>query len=184
MTGTFKAQLAQHGMEDKLRAVLDEIPRVRAELGYPISATPFSQLLGTQAVLNIITGERYAQTTDEVALYVLGAYGRPPAPIDPDVMDRILSTPRGRSLTGWERPDKTLAEVREEYGGRDLSDEELFRRHFAPVEDIEATRAAGPLKRDYVLRDSLSDLITQAMEYPGARRLRLSTPDLSVDLRR
>ncbi len=115
---------------------------------------------------------------------MLGAYGQPPAPIDPDVMDRILSTPRGRSLTGWERPDKTLEEVREEYGGRDLSDEELFRRHFAPVEDIEATRAAGPLKRDYLLRDSLSDLITQAMEYPGARHVRLSTPDLSVDLRR
>lgn len=184
MTGTFKAQLAQHGMEERLRDVLDEIPLVRQELGYPISATPFSQLVGTQAVLNIIAGERYAQTTDEVVMYVLGAYGEPPAPIDPEVMDRVLSTPRGRALAGWERPDKTLDQVREEYGGRDLSDDELFRRHFAPVEDIEAARAAGPVLRDYPLSASLSDLIKQALDHSQARHLNLQTSELSLELRR
>jgi oxaloacetate decarboxylase (Na+ extruding) subunit alpha len=184
MTGTFKAQLAQHGMEERLRDVLDEIPLVRQELGYPISATPFSQLVGTQAVLNIIAGERYAQTTDEVVMYVLGAYGEPPAPIDPEVMDRVLSTPRGRALAGWERPDKTLEEVREEYGGRDLSDDELFRRHFAPVEDIEAARAAGPVPRDYPFTASLSDVIKQALDHSQARHLNLQTSELSLELRR
>lgn len=184
MTGTFRAQLAQHGMEDRWREVLDEIPQVRAELGHPISATPFSQLVGTQAVLNVITGARYSQTTDEVALYVLGAYGQPASPIDPDVMDRLLSTPRGRSLIGWRRPEKTLEEVRIEYGGRDLSDEELFRRHFAPVEDIEATRAAGPLRCDYPLRAELPQLIGEALERRSARRVRLSRDGVSIDLRR
>ncbi len=184
MTGTFKAQLAQHGMEERLRDVLDEIPLVRQELGYPISATPFSQLVGTQAVLNIIAGERYAQTTDEVVMYVLGAYGEPPAPIDAEVMDRVLSTPRGRALAGWERPDKTLEEVREEYGGRGLSDDELFRRHFAPVEDIEAARAAGPVLRDYPFSASLSDLIKQVLDHSQARHLNLQTSELSLDLRR
>ena len=104
MTGTFKAQLAQHGIEDRLAAVLDEIPRVRQELGYPVSATPFSQFIGTQALMNIVTGERYSTTIDELALYVQGAYGHPPAPIDQDAKDRILNTPRGRELTGWTRP--------------------------------------------------------------------------------
>lgn len=184
MTGTFKAQLAQHGMEDKLRAVLDEIPRVREELGHPVSATPFSQLLGTQAVLNIIARERYAETTEEVVLYVLGAYGTPPAPIDPDVQDRVLSSTSGRRLAGWTRPEMTLEEVRLEYGGRNLSDDDLFRRHFAPVEDIEATRAAGPIARDYVFRDTISSAILRAMEHASARRLRLTTTDLSLDLRR
>ena len=185
MTGTFRDQLAQHGMEDRMRAVLDEIPRVREELGYPISATPFSQLLGTQAVLNIITGERYSETTDELTLYVLGAYGEPPAPIDPDVKDRILSSKRAKELQNWERPDKTLAEVREEYGGRDLSDEELIRRHFAPVKDIEATRAAGPLRRDYPFRDALPDVIAQALQRSdGTRRLSVRTSDVSIELRR
>jgi oxaloacetate decarboxylase alpha subunit len=184
MTGTFKAQLAQHGMADKLRAVLDEIPQVRQDLGHPVSATPFSQLIGTQAVLNIITGERYAQTTDEVALYVLGAYGEPPSPVDPDVKDRILGSARGQALIGWKRPELTLDEVRVEFGGRDLSDAELFRRNFAPVGDIEATRAAGPLRTDYPFKDSLTSLITDAMQTTGARHVRLSTPKVSLDLRR
>jgi oxaloacetate decarboxylase alpha subunit len=184
MTGTFKAQLAQHGMEDRLRDVLDEVPRVREELGYPISATPFSQFVGTQAVLNIITGERYSQTTDEIVLYILGAYGEPPAPVDENVKDRVLSTSRGRALIGWERPDKTLEQVREEYGGRNLSDDDLFRRHFAPPEDIDAALAAGPVRKDYPFHASLSDLIGQAMEHPSARRLELRTAGVSVDLRR
>ena len=157
--------------------MLEEIALVRQELGYPISATPFSQLVGMQAVLNIITGERYAQTTDEVVMYVLGAYGEPPAPIDAEVMDRVLSTPRGRALAGWERPDKTLEEVREEYGGRGLSDDELFRRHFAPVEDIEAARAAGPVLRDYPLFR-----LALGSDQAGARPLS-GTPPESPDLR-
>ena len=184
MTGTFKAQLAQHGMEDRLRDVLDEVPRVREELGYPISATPFSQFVGTQAVLNIITGERYSQTTDEIVLYILGAYGQPPAPIDEDVKDRVLSTKRGKSLIGWERPDRTLEQVREEYGGKDLSDDDLFRRHFAPPEDVDAALAAGPVRKDYPLHSSLSELISEAMERSSARHLELQTNGVSLELRR
>jgi oxaloacetate decarboxylase (Na+ extruding) subunit alpha len=184
MTGTFKAQLAQHGMEDRLRDVLDEVPRVREELGYPISATPFSQFVGTQAVLNIITGERYSQTTDEIVLYILGAYGEPPAPIDQEVKDRLLSTSRGQALIGWERPDKTLEQVREEYGGKNLSDDDLFRRHFAPPEDVDAALAAGPVRKDYPLHSSLSELISEAMDRSSARHLQLQTNGVSLELRR
>ena len=59
MTGTLKAQLAQYGMADRFEEVLEEIVHVREDLGHPISATPFSQLMGIQAVLNVVTGERY-----------------------------------------------------------------------------------------------------------------------------
>jgi len=69
MTGTLKAQLAQHNMSDKLDAVLTETARVRRELGYPGMATPFSQLVGTLAVLNIVSGKRYAIVPDEVIQY-------------------------------------------------------------------------------------------------------------------
>ena len=184
MTGTFKAQLAQHGMEDRLRDVLDEVPRVREELGYPISATPFSQFVGTQAVLNIITGERYSQTTDEIVLYILGAYGEPPAPIDDNVRDRVLSTSRGQALIGWERPEKTLEQVREEYGGKHLSDDDLFRRHFAPVQDIDAALAAGPVAKDYPTRSSLSEVVRETMGRSSARRVELETSSFSLSLRR
>lgn len=185
MTGTFKAQLAQHGMDDRFDAVLDEIPRVRHELGYPVSATPFSQFIGTQALLNVISAERYATTIDEVALYVQGAYGAPPAPVDPDVKDRILSTPRGRELTGWTRPQMTLDEVRVSYAGRaDISDEDLFRLHFAPSEDIEATRAAGPMRTSYRVSSDLPDVIERAVAVRGARSVSVRQGQMSVDLHR
>lgn len=185
MTGTFKAQLAAEGLEDRLDAVLDEIPRVREELGYPVSATPFSQFIGTQALMNVISGERYSTTIDELALYVLGAYGQPPAPIDPDVKDRILETPRGRELAGWTRPEMTLDEVRIEYAGTtDIADDELLRLHFAPPEDVAATAAAGPMRRDYAFTVRPAELMSQLLEAKEARRISLQTGDLTIDLSR
>jgi oxaloacetate decarboxylase (Na+ extruding) subunit alpha len=185
MTGTFKAQLAQHGMEDRFDAVLEEIPRVREELGHPVSATPFSQFIGTQALMNILSGERYSTTIDELALYVQGAYGQPPAPIDQDAKDRILSTPRGRELTGWTRPTLTLDEVRREYAGTTaISDDELLRLHFAPLEDVQATRAAGPMRPDYPLRDPVSELVALALDRRNVRRLTIQSGEMTVDLRR
>ena len=83
MMGTLKAQLVQHEMADRLDDVLEETGRVRRELGYPGMATPFSQLVGTLAVLNIVSGERYAVIPDEVIQYAGGHYGEPVAPIDP-----------------------------------------------------------------------------------------------------
>ena len=185
MTGTFKAQLAAEGMEDRFAAVIDEIPRVRQELGYPVSATPFSQFIGTQALMNVISDERYATTIDELALYVLGAYGQPPAPIDPDVKDRILSSPRGRALSGWTRPDMTLDEVRMEYAGTtDVDDEELFRLHFAPPEDVAATAAAGPMRRDYAFTLAPEQVVGRALEVRHARQLSVRVDGVAVDLAR
>ena len=182
MTGSFKAQLAQHGMADKLDAVLEEIPRVRADFGHPISATPFSQLIGTQAVLNVVSGERYSITIDEVAMYVQGLYGQPAIPVDDNVKDRVLSTQRGRELVGYRRPEMTLQEVREDFGGRHLSDADLWRLNYAPPSDLEAVRAAGPLQTDYRFTPSLPDLIGKALETARVRTLRLRTPEFAVDV--
>lgn len=184
MTGTFKAQLVEHGMEDRFDAVLEEIPRVRAELGHPVSATPFSQLIGTQAVLNVVSGERYSITTDEVVLYTMGAYGQPPAPIDPDVKDRLLSSPTGRRLDGFQRPDLTLDELRAQSGGPHVSDEDLFRLIFTPQEDLDATAAAGPLRTDYVIHETPAELMRRAMESRHARRISLRGPGMAIDLSR
>jgi oxaloacetate decarboxylase alpha subunit len=185
MTGTFKAQLAAEGLEDRFDAVLDEIPLVREELGYPVSATPFSQFIGTQALMNVISGDRYASTIDELALYVMGAYGEPPAPVDPDVKDRILETPRGRALAGWTRPELTLDEVRMEYAGTtDISDDELFRLHFAPPEDVEATAAAGPMRRDYEFKLPPEQILAEALAARDVRRVSVRVDDFAVDLAR
>jgi len=70
--------------------VLAEVPKVREELGYPPLVTPTSQMVGTQAVLNVLTGKRYSVVPKEIRDYVKGMYGRPPAPINPEVQKLII----------------------------------------------------------------------------------------------
>jgi oxaloacetate decarboxylase alpha subunit len=85
MLSNLMSQLRQQGAEDRYDEVLEEMPRVRKELGYPPLVTPSSQILGTQATMNVLMGERYKVIPQQVKDYVRGLYGRPPAPIDPEV---------------------------------------------------------------------------------------------------
>lgn len=90
MISNFKSQLEHQGALDKLSEALQEITRVRKDLGYPPLVTPTSQIVGTQAVLNILAGERYKMVPNEVKNYLRGFYGRSPAPIDPKFLKKIL----------------------------------------------------------------------------------------------
>lgn len=85
MLSNLDNQLREQGALDRYDEVLEEVPRVRAELGYPPLVTPSSQIVGTQATLNVVTGKRYSMIPNEVKQYVRGYYGRPPAPIDPEI---------------------------------------------------------------------------------------------------
>ena len=90
MITNFMSQLKEQGLEDKLEEVLQEVVRVREDLGYPPLVTPTSQIVGTQALMNVIHGERYKVITKEVKDYVKGLYGRPPAPIKEELIKKIL----------------------------------------------------------------------------------------------
>jgi pyruvate carboxylase subunit B len=90
MFSNLLAQLKEQNAMNRLKDVLEEIPRVRKELGYPPLVTPTSQIVGIQAVLNVLSGERYSIVPKEVKDYVRGLYGRPPAPIDEDVKRKII----------------------------------------------------------------------------------------------
>ncbi|RDE12899.1 MAG: oxaloacetate decarboxylase [Candidatus Thorarchaeota archaeon] len=90
MLSNLDNQLREQGALDRYDEVLKEVPRVRAELGYPPLVTPSSQIVGTQATLNVITGERYKIIPTEVKQYVRGLYGRPPAPIDPKIRKLVI----------------------------------------------------------------------------------------------
>jgi pyruvate carboxylase subunit B len=90
MITNFMSQLKEQGLEDKLNEVLEEVVRVREDLGYPPLVTPTSQIVGTQALMNVIHGERYKVITKEVKDYVKGLYGRPPAPIKEELIKKIL----------------------------------------------------------------------------------------------
>ncbi len=90
MLSNLLSQLKQAGKEDKFTDVLKEVPRVRADAGMPPLVTPSSQIVGTQAVFNIITGERYKTVTKEFKGMVRGEYGKTPAPIDPEFRKKII----------------------------------------------------------------------------------------------
>ncbi|HZY69840.1 MAG TPA: pyruvate carboxylase subunit B [Thermoplasmata archaeon] len=84
-------QLKQQEAVGRLRDVLAEVPRVRADLGYPPLVTPTSQIVGTQAAMNVLTGQRYGTITREVRDYVRGLYGAPPAPLDAGLVQKVAA---------------------------------------------------------------------------------------------
>ncbi len=90
MISNLRSQLQQQGALDRLDEVLEELPRTRADLGYPPLVTPTSQIVGVQSVLNVLAGERYQMVTQETRDYVKGLYGRSPAPMNPDILKKIL----------------------------------------------------------------------------------------------
>lgn len=90
MMSNLANQLKEQNALSRIREVFAEIPRVRADLGFPPLVTPTSQIVGTQAVMNVLTGERYRTITNEVKRYLTGGYGQPPAEVDADVRRRAI----------------------------------------------------------------------------------------------
>src|SRR5690606_34988325 len=91
MLTNMESQLKQQGAADRYDEVLQEIPRVRKDLGYIPRVTPTSQTVGTQAVLNVLTGERYKTSTKETRAILKGEYGATPAPVDRELQRRVLN---------------------------------------------------------------------------------------------
>jgi oxaloacetate decarboxylase alpha subunit len=90
MLSNLVAQLRQQKAEDKLDAVLAEMPQVRKDLGYPPLVTPTSQIVGSQAALNVMTGKRYSVVAMETRNYVMGLYGEPPGPVSDEMRQKVL----------------------------------------------------------------------------------------------
>jgi len=147
MVGTMRRHLADHGVPQLEGAVIEEMGRVREELGWPIVMTPFAQMLQTQAVMNVTGKERYAVIPDEIIRYAIGRFGRPNVPIDPEVMDRIMANPRTRELEA-EPGMAELSDLRKRIG-KNLSDEEFLLRATMPANLVDAMQAAGPAERHY-----------------------------------
>ena len=183
MVGTLKAQLVQHGLSDRLEDVLEETAKVREELGYPGMATPFSQLVGTQAVLNIVTGKRYSSIPDEVIQYAAGFYGEPAGPIDQNILDRIMSSPRGKQVSNTPPPQPTLEELRKEYGTSD--DDDLILKALVPGEGLEKMRSSGPVKKTYpYLNDPNLAKVAKLMQVVNSPVFELKSATFEVSLRR
>ena len=182
MVGTMRRQLAEHRMLHQEGAVIEELGRVREELGWPIVMTPFAQIVMTQAVLNVTGKERYAVVPDEAIRYAISRFGRPNVPIDANVMDKILAMPRTRELQA-EPSMPPVAELRRRLG-RHLSDEEFLLRATMPSGLVDAMVAAGPAARHYdpgatPVMALLRDLVRRR----DVSELRIEKPGFKLHLR-
>ena len=183
MIGTMRRQLAEARLPHLQSAVIEEMGRVRQELGWPIVMTPFAQMLQTQAFINVTGKGRYATVPDEIIRYALGRFGRPNVPIDPAIMDRIESLPRTKELRA--EPDMApLPELRRRIGPQ-LSDEEFLLRATMPANLVDAMRAAGPAARHYDPNTRpMIDLIRKLTARRDLAQVSIAKADFKLELRR
>ena len=126
MLSNLLSQLKQAGKEDKLNEVLQEVPRVRKDAGYPPLVTPTSQIVGTQAVFNVIMGERYKTVTKEFKGIVRGEYGRTPVPIDPAFRKKIIGDEKPIDCRPAELLEPEMDKLRKECAEWITQDEDVL----------------------------------------------------------
>lgn len=144
MLNNWRFQLQGAGLEDRFDEILEEIVHVREELGWPIMVTPFSQIIAVQAMLNVVSGERYRSVPNEVKMYALGHFGKLLAPVDPNVLDRIVANGSHTIPLKLQPLEAALPGLRRDYPN--LSDDERLLRYMFPGQEVDHMQAAGPLK--------------------------------------
>jgi oxaloacetate decarboxylase alpha subunit len=131
MLSNLTNQLKEMGMEDKYQDLLDEMPRVRADLGFPPLVTPSSQIVGTMATMNVMMGQRYKMVPKEVKDLARGKFGRTPKPIDREFLIKTLGIPENEIIDDCAKEDakeKTVAQFKEQLAGKGYAN--------APEEDV------------------------------------------------
>jgi oxaloacetate decarboxylase alpha subunit len=125
MISNLVSQLRQQGAEHRFPEVLLEVPRVREDMGFPPLVTPTSQMVGTQAVVNVLTGQRYKIISQEVKEYCRGMYGRPPAPLNPDLVKLAIGDEEPISVRPADLLQPALEKARAEIGALARSEEDI-----------------------------------------------------------
>ncbi|HSC03812.1 MAG TPA: hypothetical protein VLC49_10845 [Solirubrobacteraceae bacterium] len=175
MVTTTRRMLEELRRPELFDAVLEEVTRVRAEMGYPILVTPVSQFVASQAARNVIDPERWANVSDETVRYFLGHYGEPAAPVDPDIAEKVLARPQAAKLRDLQ--PISLDGARERFGKR-ISEEELLLRLTMPGEQvdamIEAREKPSPAPAARPGRSPLVSLIQELARRPAISQFELS----------
>jgi oxaloacetate decarboxylase alpha subunit len=180
---TLKRQLVELDLETKLPAVIAEVEQVRAELGYPIMVTPFPQIVCAQAFANVVGNERYEQIPDQVIRYALGRFGRPTAPMDANIKDRVLAQPRTKTITA-EPPALVLEDLRKKHAGVD-SDDEFLLRAVMPAEEVDAMMNATQPEPHYNPdARPLIRLLHGLRDRPARDELIIEKPGFRLELRK
>ena len=126
MLSNLVSQLKMQNAMDKFDAVLAEVPRVRKDLGYPPLVTPMSQMVGVQATQNVLLGERYKVIGKEVKAYVAGEYGMPPAPIDADIVKKVLGDQQPITHRPADDLEPEFEKIKAELGDKAKCDEDVL----------------------------------------------------------
>ena len=169
MISNLASQLAEQNAIEKMKEVLEEIPRVRKDMGYPPLVTPTSQIVGTQATLNVITGERYKVITNEVKNYFLGLYGEPPGSLDPTTKEKAITDDTPISNRPADNLAPELKKAAKELSEHDVSEEDVLSYTLFPSVALQFIheRASGELR-------------PEVLEPPGGGRGTSSTPGLHL----
>ncbi|GGY52395.1 pyruvate carboxylase subunit B [Bacterioplanes sanyensis] len=148
MMSNLANQLKEQNALDRIREVFDEIPRVRKDLGYPPLVTPTSQIVGTQAVYNVLSGERYKTITNEVKRYLKGGYGKPPAEVDAALQKKAIGNEPYSDARPADALSPELDKLRQEIGELATSEEDVLTYAMFPDlgRDFLQQRADGTLQ--------------------------------------
>ena len=126
MLSNLMSQLKEQDAMDKYEAVLNEVPRVRKELGYPPLVTPLSQMVGTQSVMNVMTGVRYKMVPKEIKDYLHGLYGAAPAPVDPEIRKLVIGDDEVITYRPADKIEPQFEMYKEKYKDLVRSDEDVL----------------------------------------------------------
>ena len=126
MLSNLMKQLSDQGAMDKYEEVLNEVPRVRKDMGYPPLVTPLSQMVGTQAVMNVLTGERYKMVPKEIKDYLHGKYGASPAPVNEEVRHKIIGDDEVITYRPADKIEPEFEKLKEKYKDLAKSDEDVL----------------------------------------------------------
>ena len=153
MLSNLASQLTEQNALDRMREVLDEVPRVRKGMGYPPLVTPTSQIVGTQATLNVLTGERYKVITNETKNYFLGLYGRAPGQVDQEVLSRAVGNEEPIKTRPADRLEPELEGIKKDLPGNATT-----------VEDQLSFALFPAIARDFFEAREKGDLVPEPLE--------------------
>ncbi|MCK4314663.1 MAG: hypothetical protein KAX24_02720, partial [Anaerolineae bacterium] len=180
MLSNLVSQLRGQQAEDKYEAVLAEVPRVREELGYPPLVTPSSQLVGTQATLNVVLGERYKIIPEEVRQYIRGYYGHPPAPIDPEIQRLAIGDEEPIDCRPADLIPSGMEQAREEIGDLARDEEDVISYALFPqvARPFLERRARGGGGKELVVA-AVAGLLLKRLEEQAAATVTPTGPAVS-----
>ena len=155
MLSNLVSQLKEMGQEDKFEQVLEEVPRVRKDFGEPPLVTPSSQIVGTQAVLNVVSGERYKMVTKESKKLLSGEFGKTVKPFDPEVQKKCIGDTKPITCRPADLIEPQLEKIEAEMSQWKEQDEDVLSYALFPqvATDFFKYREAQKTKVDATLAD-------------------------------